>query len=60
MIKLYITAHETVGDKSSVVLFDDYQLFFEDKEQLADILGSTVYKKIEMVEEINNQKTSPF
>ena len=60
MIKLYITAHKTISDKSSVSLFEDYQLFFEDVEQLADLLGKNVATKIEEVEKINGQITSPF
>ena len=60
MIKTYITVHKTVSDKSSVSLFEDYQLFFEDVEQLADLLGKNVATKIEEVEKINEQVTSPF
>lgn len=58
MIKLYITAIETKGNGSAVILFEDFLVTGRQIEQ--GNLYEIIYKKIEEVEKINNQITSPF
>ena len=61
MLKLYITVRETDGDKA-VDLFEDYQLAYEDKHAMLqdEELTRKIMDKINEVEIINNQITSPF
>lgn len=65
MIKLYITAIETKDNGQAVTLFEDYLLTFGNKEDI-DFkhemfnINNKVAEKIEEVEKINKQETSPF
>lgn len=58
MIKLYITAIESKPDGTAVTLFEDYVVTGKQIEQ--SDLHEIIYKKIEEIETINNQTTSPF
>ena len=65
MIKLYITAIESKEDGTAVTLFEGYELGFKDKDTLICIantlsLNEKIHSKIEYVEKINNQQSTPF
>lgn len=60
--KLYITAREVKDNGQAVTIFEDALFNFVDAEQLRlnTKLQSQLAEKIEEVEKINNQVTSPF
>ncbi len=62
MIKLYITAIESNEDGTAVTLFEDYQVLYSSNEDIAmdDDLGDRLAQKIEEVEAVNNQTSSPL
>lgn len=63
MIKLYITAIDSRDNGSAVTLFEDYQLNYENKDELfikSHYLGDNIVKKIDEVELINEQITKPY
>lgn len=61
MIKLYITAIESNLDGTAITLFEDYCVGYGSKEEIEhSSLAIKVARKIDDIEEINNQVTSPF
>lgn len=61
MIKLYITAIESNIDGTAITLFEDYLLGYDSKEEIEhSSIGVKIARKIDDVEEVNNQTTSPF
>lgn len=62
MLKIYITAVESRPDGSAITIFEDYQVTREDIDELRsfDTLAFQIADKIEEVELINEQASSPF
>jgi hypothetical protein len=62
MIKLFITAIDSNEDGTALTLFEDYQIGYENKDILVldNRLSIRIADKIEEVELINEQATSPF
>lgn len=62
MIKLFITAVESRPDGTAVTIFEDYLVTRKDVEELRDFdqLAFEIADKIEAVELINEQASSPF
>lgn len=57
-----VSVRRKTGD-TSVYLFDDYELHYNDKYEIysgSNELGKMVYEKIEKVEELNEQAGMPF
>jgi hypothetical protein len=62
MLKIYITAIDSRDNGTAVTLFEDYQVNYSSSDdiKLDETLGERLADKIEEVEKINNQVTSPF
>lgn len=62
MIKLFITAIDSRENGTAVTLFEDYQVLYSSLEDLRldETFSERVADKLEEVEKINNQTTSPF
>lgn len=62
MLKLFITAIDSREDGTAVILFEDYQVNYEDDLLLGvdDQLGYRLAKKIQTIEAINEQASSPL
>ena len=61
-IKLYITAIDSRENGTAVTLFEDHLVTYTEKEYVGEDteLGQEIFNKIEAVEKINNQTSSPF
>lgn len=63
-IKLYITAIDSRENGTAVTLFEDLQVTYDDKYDvygnLNKELSKLVFEKIEQVEKINEEVTTPF
>jgi hypothetical protein len=63
-IKIYVSAMEVKEDGSGVLLFEDYLIRYGDKYEIygdtTKDLSKLVFEKIEQVEEINEQASSPL
>lgn len=62
MLKIYITAVESRPDGTAITIFEDYQVTRKDVEELRsfDTLAFQIADKIDAVELINEQASSPF
>lgn len=61
-LKLYITAIDSREDGSAVTIFEDFQRNYKSIDELRafDLLSFDIADKIEEVQKINDQVTSPF
>lgn len=62
MLKIYITVFETKGDGMGVKVLEDYLVTKKDIEDLRsyDTLSFQLADKLEKVEKINDEITTPF
>ena len=60
--EFHVTCLEKKENGTAVILFEDYKIGYQDKEALSedDELNYRLLKKIETVEAINDELTSPF
>ena len=62
MLKIYISVYDSKPDGSAVTIFEDYMVARKDVDELRsfDQLAFQIADKIEQVELINEQASSPF
>ena len=62
MLKLYITAIDSRPDGSAVTIFEDYLVKIQDVDELRlyERLSTQIAEKIEDIELINEQASSPL